>query len=149
MSTPNDNSAAPDFQDALCIQGGALKSLGDGRIGGYLAAWGTPRDTDVVGDYFTPDTDFMLDRYPIKGHALVMFEHAQDGTLKGRAIGEFSDVRKDDVGLWAEAVIDRANAYAAKLEELLKKKPQIYANTSHYSRTEIFNAKISRLVVRN
>lgn len=123
MSTPNDNSAAPDFQDALCIQGGALKSLGDGRIGGYLAAWGTPRDTDVVGDYFTPDTDFMLDRYPIKGHALVMFEHAQDGTLKGRAIGEFSDVRKDDVGLWAEAVIDRANAYAAKLEELLKKKP--------------------------
>lgn len=123
MSTPNENSAAPDFQDALCIQGGALKSLGDGRIGGYLAAWGSPRDTDVVGDYFTSDTDFMLDRYPIKGHALVMFEHAQDGTLKGRAIGEFSDVRKDDVGLWAEAVIDRANAYAAKLEELLKKKP--------------------------
>jgi hypothetical protein len=120
MTTPNQTF---NIQDAPTIRGGALKALGDGRVGGYLVAWGDPTDTDLEGDYFTPDTDFMFDRYPVKGHAIVLFEHAQDGTLKSRGLGEFVEAKKDDVGLWVEAVLNRADQYAAMLEEILKRKP--------------------------
>ena len=34
-----------------------------GRVGGYLVVWGTPRQRDLQGEYFTPETDLGLDWY--------------------------------------------------------------------------------------
>lgn len=112
-------------QDELMLCGPAVKSIGDDRIGGYLVAWGNPKDTDLTNEYFTPDTDFMLDRFPIAGQALVMYHHAQDAEVKGYELGTFDKVQADDYGLWAEAQLAIAEQYKedprvrAKLEKII------------------------------
>jgi hypothetical protein len=35
----------------------AIKALGGDRIGGYAVLWGDARRRDVVGEFFTPETD--------------------------------------------------------------------------------------------
>ena len=41
--------------------GKAVKFVGVDRVGGYLVMWGSPEEKDLVGEFFTPDTDFWLD----------------------------------------------------------------------------------------
>lgn len=98
-------------QDELMLCGPAVKSLGNDRIGGYLVAWGSRKDTDLTNEYFTPDTDFMLDRFPIAGQALVMYHHAQDGETKGYELGTFDTAKTDEYGLWVEAQLAIAEQY--------------------------------------
>jgi phage head maturation protease len=47
--------------DFLIFFGGAVKALGNGKIGGYVVRFGSPETADVQGDYFTPHTDYGLD----------------------------------------------------------------------------------------
>lgn len=113
--------------DGLMSIGQSIKSLGNNRIGGYLVAWGKPGDTDLTNEYFTADTDFMLDRFPIAGQALVLYHHAMDDAAKGYELGTFDTATVDDYGLWAEAQLEVAEKYKrdprvrAKLENLILK----------------------------
>lgn len=80
----------------------ALKAFEDGRIGGYLIRYGNAHQKDLEGEYFTPETNFELGWYPNRP---VLFHHglADEGTT---AIGVITDIRPNNEGLWAEAILD-------------------------------------------
>ena len=39
------------------ITGDAVKALGGGKIGGYLVRYSTEQTPDLVGDFFTPESE--------------------------------------------------------------------------------------------
>lgn len=47
-----------DATEILLTFGGEIKVLDDGHFGGYLVRFSSADDPDLVGDYFTKDTDF-------------------------------------------------------------------------------------------
>jgi hypothetical protein len=92
------------------------------RVGGYLVLFGSPKATDLAGDFFTKETDFDVDGV-IK--SAVYFQHGFDGTLKQNVIGrgEIDEAKIDDTGVWIEAVLSARNEYekyVAGLFELVK-----------------------------
>lgn len=79
----------------------AVKSLGERRIGGYLAAFGSPNDSDLDGEWFSKDTNFELDWYSERP---ALYGHGMDRTHKTTAIGTIDKLEiREDAGLWAEA----------------------------------------------
>jgi HK97 family phage major capsid protein len=97
----------------------AVKALDDsGRIGGYLAVWGSANTRDLHGEYFTPETDFGLDWYPARP---VLYHHAQDATVKAAALGVIDTLRADDTGLWAEAQLDKRKHYVDAVLTLIER----------------------------
>jgi len=97
----------------------AIKSLTpDGRIGGYLAVWGSAAQRDLHGEYFTPETDFGLDWYPIRP---VLYHHAQDPAVKAAVLGVIDTLRADDTGLWAEAQLDKRRKYVEAVLRLIER----------------------------
>ena len=102
------------MNDQLVTIGGELKALGDGRIGGYLVRFGTPDETDLVGDYFTPETDFgpndkaigwVHHRQPMKSP-----KTGRTVQYKQRLTNPVS-LTLDDVGVFAEVLMDMRNDY--------------------------------------
>lgn len=85
------------------------------RIGGYLVKWGNPEETDLVGDYFTPNTDIGME---IK--APLIFHHGMDASLKTSILGERTKAVKDDVGVWVEHWVNKANEFWKFVDPLLK-----------------------------
>jgi HK97 family phage major capsid protein len=92
--------------DELVYAGEAVKSLGGGRIGGYLVRFSGPDDPDLAGDFFTKDTDFGPHQT-----SLVYYHHGQDGTLKRRLLDPAAKLRKDDFGVWVEAQLSMRDEY--------------------------------------
>ncbi len=90
----------------------------DGRIGGYLAVWGSADQRDLHGEYFTPATDFGLDWYPARP---VLYQHAQDAAVKMAALGVIDTLRADDTGLWAEAQLDKRRKYVDAVLTLIER----------------------------
>ena len=45
------------MEDNLVYYGGAVKVLGDGRVGGYLVRFSDDKSPDLEGDFFSPATD--------------------------------------------------------------------------------------------
>ena len=87
--------------DKLKAVNNAVKSLGDQRIGGYLAAFGSPNDSDLDGEWFSKDTNFELDWYSERP---ALYGHGMDRTHKTTAIGTIDKLEiREDAGLWAEA----------------------------------------------
>jgi hypothetical protein len=91
------------------LAGGFVKAISEYRIGGYLAAFGFPKDSD--GDYFSADTNFHLDYYGftcneageyIGGQLPVLYHHALT-PVGGEKIGIIDYLRMDESGLYAEA----------------------------------------------
>ncbi|MBW7879890.1 MAG: phage major capsid protein [Anaerolineae bacterium] len=87
-----------------------------GRIGGYLAVWGSADQRDLQDEYFTPATDFGLDWYETRP---VLYQHALDDAIKTAALGVIDTLRKDDVGLWVEAQLDKRNRYVQAVLDLI------------------------------
>lgn len=97
----------------------AVKALDDtGRIGGYLAVWGSANTRDLHGEYFTPETDFGLDWYPARP---VLYHHAQDAAVKAAALGVIDTLRADEIGLWAEAQLDKRKQYVDAVLKLVER----------------------------
>lgn len=96
----------------------AIKSLGDGRIGGYLVVWGNPTRKDITGEYFTPETELGLDWYAQRP---TLYQHGLDDTLQATKIGEIDTLRPDDVGVWAEAQLDLRNRYVQAVNRMVEK----------------------------
>lgn len=101
-----------DTEKALVFMGGAVKALGDGRVGGYLVRFSTASDPDLYGDFFTAETDFGE-----HDSAPVLFEHGVDPVLKNRVIGK-ANLKKDEFGVWAEAQLQIRDAYEKFIYQL-------------------------------
>lgn len=127
-------AAAPDaappaaLDDTMIYPGSAVKSLGDGRIGGYLVVYGDPARTDLADDYFTPETDFGFGpgAWPGPVKTAVWFNHRLPLPVKARngqpivvkeRIGE-GWLSRDDYGVFIEAVLDNRKQYEAMLAQL-------------------------------
>jgi hypothetical protein len=106
---------APEPEPALITRGSAVKALGNGRIGGYLVVFSTEDDPDLTGDYFTKDTDFGPHTT-----SLVMYQHAQDHTLKRRVLDDRATLQKDDIGVWVEAQLKMRDEYERSIEQMAK-----------------------------
>lgn len=100
--------------ERLIAYGGAIKSLGEGRLGGYLVVYGDPAQPDLEGDFFTPRTDFDFE----DGHQVgVYYLHGLDPTLKKRRLGR-ATLRHDPAGIWLEAQLNLRDDYERAVYDL-------------------------------
>jgi hypothetical protein len=112
----------PDPVDLLAFQGGSIKAVGDdGEFEGYLMRWGSPGQTDVSAerDYFTRETELgraiksgTLDVY--YGHALPEISGIKNA-LADTPIGETTEAKADDEGLWIKGQLDLRKRYVERL----------------------------------
>lgn len=101
--------------DVLVFQGDtALKSLGDGKFGGYLVRFGTPKDTDLENDFFSKETDLGVDD---GGSLPVYYQHGMDGQIKAKRIGR-GIVKYEDAGLWFEMQLEMRDEYEKRIAQL-------------------------------
>lgn len=111
--------------------GGEVKALGDGRVGGYILSFGSPERRDLYGDYFTKSTEFgyrkglhsdvyIHHRFPLLLGSESPEEKAALENLAARSVGHLDVVRMDDVGIWAEHVLDMADDYQRKIYEMVQ-----------------------------
>ena len=91
--------------ETLIAWGGAVKALGNGKIGGYLVRFTTEDEPDLEGEYFTKDTDF-----GDAESAPVYYQHGLDTKLGKRRLGKASH-KVDDFGIWAEAQLNLRDEY--------------------------------------
>lgn len=103
-----------DDENTLVSFGDSIKSLGDGKFGGYLVRFSSESDPDLTDEYFTSDTDYDID---LPAKSTVYFNHGMDSVLKRRKLGR-ADLKKDDVGIWAEFILQERDDYEKKLIEL-------------------------------
>lgn len=93
--------------DTLIAYGGAVKALGDGKIGGYLVAFTGPDAPDLQGEYFDAETDFDAD----DGDPVTLYyNHGLDPTLKRRKLGRGA-IKRDEAGIWLEAQLAMRDEY--------------------------------------
>lgn len=106
----------PSTDRSYFIAGGAIKALGDGKVGGYLVAFGSPSQRDSYGEYFHRDTDFALDRYT---DWPVLYHHELDETVGGEEIGRILRITPDNKGLYAEAQLDMNKPIVQKIYQMV------------------------------
>ena len=94
-----------DREKSFVNYGGAVKAMGDGKVGGYLVRYSTDTDPDLSGEYFTDATD-----YGEAEHVPVFYHHGQDARLKLRKIGR-ATLTRDEVGIWAETQLALRDEY--------------------------------------
>ena len=99
--------------ETLITFGGAIKALGDGRVGGYLVRFSGPKDPDLEGEFFTKDTAFG----PAK-QSVVYYQHGMDPRLKKRELDEDAELKVDDIGVWCEAQLMMRDQYEEFLYEM-------------------------------
>lgn len=111
--------------------GGEVRALGDGRVGGYILSFGNPERRDLYGDYFTAGTEFgfrkglhsdvyIHHRFPLLLGTETPEEKVALESLAGRSVGHLDVVRMDDVGIWAEHVLDMADDYQRRIYEMVQ-----------------------------
>ena len=97
----------------------ALKAIDgqEGRVGGYLAAYGTEAEKDFQGEWFDPDTDFRLDIY--EGRFPAFYHHGLNQKIKSIKVGSINFVAEpDEIGIWAEAELNLSNKYIQAIHKL-------------------------------
>ena len=103
-----------ETDDELVYYGGAVKALGDGKLGGYLVRFSTQNDPDLTGEFFTKDTDF-----GDHVNATVYYQHGLDPTIKKRKLGR-AELTPDDFGVWAETQLQLRDNYEKFMYEQAK-----------------------------
>lgn len=84
-------------------------------IGGYGVIWG---GRDLVGEYFSPTTDFWFDR--ITATPPVLYEHGMDGSARKAVLGQVVATKADPTGLWIEAQLEKSREYVDAVMQLVK-----------------------------
>jgi HK97 family phage major capsid protein len=105
-----------DVEETMVSFGSEIKSLGDGKFGGYLVRFTTQNDPDLTGDFFDVKTDFDID-FP--SQSTVYFNHGLDPQLKKRKLGK-ADIKVDEVGVWAEFIMQERDEYEKALSDMAK-----------------------------
>ena len=112
------DNAQTDVEDMTLVRfGDAVKSLGDGKVGGYLVRFSTPDDPDLGGDFFTSDTDYDVD---LPGKSTTYFNHGLDPKLGKRRFAK-TTLKQDEFGIWAETILKERDEYESFLIDLAKK----------------------------
>lgn len=105
----------------LAVNGGRVevKSLDDWHLAGYLVTFGNEKTADLTPwhDFFTADTDFDIE-WDGNNKASVYFEHGLDPVLKATRLGR-GTLKKDDVGIWIDAHLERRAEYEAYVEAVV------------------------------
>lgn len=112
-------SYSPSDVETVAYAGGSIKALGDGKLGGYLVRFGGEAKTDLSGEYFTKDTNFMVDFSEGDVPSLSWYDHAMDETLGKKALPR-SYMKVMDDGIWAEIQMNMHDKYEKKIYELGK-----------------------------
>ena len=102
--------------------GGAVKAVtrGNGLVEGYLISFGSPADSDLEGQWFTPRTDIREDYfrdYPL------LFHHGMDRDVGLDPIGRILRLQKDNIGWHAQGQIDLHDSYGKQVYQMLDLKP--------------------------
>lgn len=105
-----------DKTEILCV-----KSLGEDRIGGYLALWGDEDTKDLVGEFFSPETDFWLGTW---GSLPALYHHGYNPELRGfkSIVGTWDTFKKDHIGLWVEGELKKHHEYREAIDRLISEK---------------------------
>lgn len=98
--------------DTIIYQGGAVKALEGGKVGGYLVLFSSDADPDLVGDFFTAETDFGSHKT-----APVLYQHGLDRTIKRRRLGS-ATMQADEVGVWVEAQLELRDEYEREIYQM-------------------------------
>lgn len=106
----------------LVAFGEAIKALEGGKVAGYLVRFSTEDDPDLSGEYFTAKTYFG----PSDGNNVdVLFHH---GLMLVEGTEHLADhifkpikTKKDEIGIWAEAILDISDKYEKMVYELAQK----------------------------
>lgn len=116
LKPPEDKEA----KDVDIIRfGSSVKALGNGRVGGYLVQFGTPKTKDFDGDYFTAATDYDLDR---DTKTSPYYAHGQDSAIKTAKLGlDPFEMKADEVGVWCEGQLNLRNKYEKAIYGLAEK----------------------------
>lgn len=86
----------------------------DDLIEGMLAPFG---GTDLMGEHFTPETDFELDWFGDFERPL-LYAHGTDDAIKTSVIGRMK-VEQTDKGIWMQAQLDKNHAYKDAVSDLI------------------------------
>jgi HK97 family phage major capsid protein len=98
--------------DTVVLYGGEIKSLGDGKVGGYGVRFTSEKDLDLTDDYFAPETYLgKKDGDGVDSY----FHHAMPIAKGYEQLAEhtFAPVKatRKDLGIWVETVLDMADEY--------------------------------------
>ncbi len=108
---------AAEDDDTMLVVGGSIKAMGDGKIGGYLVKFTDAEHPDMVGDFFTAETDFDIEP---GDRVTVYYNHGLDRILKMRKLGNGS-MHVDDSGVWVEAQLAMRDKYEHAIYDMVKK----------------------------
>lgn len=105
-----------EANETVIVHGGPVKAIEEteGRVGGYVVLFSGADDPDLQGDFFTKDTDF-----GILTHSAVLWHHGKDKTIGTKSIGVV-EIKADEVGVWAEGVLNLRNKYEKAIYEMVK-----------------------------
>jgi HK97 family phage major capsid protein len=111
-----------EIDNILVRSGEEIKSLGDGRFGGYLVRFTSAEDPDLTGDFFTKDTDFDMD-FP--GQSTAYWNHGMGVYVGGKEIGGMrklgkASLKMDEVGIWAEIILQERDEYEKKIAQMAR-----------------------------
>jgi HK97 family phage major capsid protein len=92
-------------EEMVIAFGGAVKALGDGKVGGYLVRFTSEDEPDLEGEFFTKDTDYGPHRT-----SPVYFQHGMDAKIGTQTFGTV-ELTEDDFGIWMEHQLDVQDKY--------------------------------------
>lgn len=95
-----------------------IRKSDDGKdyiIDGYMVVFD---NVDLYGTKFTKNTDFW--EAATSPTPPLLFDHAQDPKLGLSMIGQVVKKKQDEVGIWFEATLERANKYAEAIATMVR-----------------------------
>lgn len=105
------------MDETLMYDGGAVKALGGGKVGGYLVLFSTEKDPDLEGDYFTKSTDFFIDSGDKRP---ILYRHGVHPLIKSRQLGK-ATLTIDELGVFAEGELNLRDKYEKFLYAMAEK----------------------------
>lgn len=99
--------------ESLTYDGGAVKALGGGKVGGHLVLF-TPNSPDLQGDFFTKDTDFFFESGETRP---ILYRHGSNSVIKSRKLGR-ATLTVDDVGVFLEGELNLRDNYEKAIYKL-------------------------------
>lgn len=86
-------------------------------VGGYLVRFTNENEPDLTDDFFTAETDFDIDEYPITKS--VYFHHGMNEHFGLKKLGR-AKLTKDEVGIFAETLLKERDEYEAVIAEMIE-----------------------------
>jgi len=88
------------------------------KIAGYAIIYGDPDHPDISSfkDFFTPETDFWLDKWDKRP---MIYHHSFVKEDFEPVVGVWTKAVKDEIGVWLEGELNKAHKYYEAIKELV------------------------------